>query len=272
MFLGYHAPMPEEYYYDEAIAARYDLMVPAPQVEIDFYLELAREAQAQGLRTLEPTCGTGRVTIPLAQAGIRMVGLDISPAMLAVGRERSGGLDIEWVEGDMRSFELGEQFGLAMIPVGSFQLLLEVEDQLACLRCIHRHLAPGGRLAFEVENPDPVRMADWLTTKRGTLVRNPARDYVEPESGRRVLRWDGAEYHPSEQRYVSTWLREELDDDGNVVRRMYGKPLTVRYFYRYEMEHLLASAGFEIEALYGDVAKSPYTSRSPDFIWVARRG
>jgi ubiquinone/menaquinone biosynthesis C-methylase UbiE len=213
--------MPEEYYYDEPIARRYDLMVPVPQAEVDFYLELAREAQAQGLRTLEPTCGTGRMTIPLAKAGIRMVGVDISPAMLAVGRERGAGLDIEWVEGDMRSFELGEQFGLAIIPVGSFQLLLEVEDQLACLRCIHRHLAPGGRLAFEIENPDVVAFAEWLTAKRGTLVRRPQRDYVDPRTGHTMLR--------------------------------------------------LAAAGFEVEALYGDVAKSPYRATSPDFIWVARR-
>lgn len=261
-----------EYYYDEPIARRYDLMVPAPPVEVDFYLELAREAQAQGLRTLEPTCGTGRVTVPLAKAGVRTVGLDISPAMLEVARERSAGLDIEWHEGDMRSFELGEQFGLAIIPVGSFQLLLEVEDQLACLRCIHRHLAPGGRLAFEVENPNLVAFAEWLTTKRGSWLRRPQRDYVDPATGHQMLNWGTVEHHPSEQRYIGTHMIEEVGDDGTVLRRTYGRPQTVRYFHRYEMELLLEKAGFAIEALYGDVAKSPYRATSPDFIWVARRG
>jgi SAM-dependent methyltransferase len=261
-----------EYVYDEVIAARYDLMVPLQPGEVDFYLALARDADALGLRTLEVTCGTGRVAIPLAQAGVRLVGLDSSPAMLAVARKNSAALaNVEWVEGDMRSFDLGEQFGLVYIPVGSFQLMLSVQDQLDSLRCIHRHLAPGGRLAFEVENPILVAMAEWLTTKKGAYFRRPQRDYVSPETGRQLTNWGSVEYHPSAQQYIGQYYLEELDESLTVVRRQYGKPMTVRYFYRYEMEHLLARAGFEIEALYGDLEKREYTATSPDFIWVARK-
>jgi SAM-dependent methyltransferase len=260
-----------DFVYDEKIAKVYDLSVPLQPGEVDFYLELAREAQARGLRTLEVTCGTGRVAIPLAKAGIRLVGLDVSEAMLAYARKNSAGLDVEWVEGDMRSFDLGEEFGLVYIPVGSFQLLLEVQEQLDCLRCIHRHLAPGGRLAFEVENPNLVAIAEWLTTRKGTFVRRPQRDYVDPESGRRVMSWGSAEYHPSVQQVAGPVFTEELDEDNVVVKREFGKPLTVRYHFRYEMEHLLARAGFEIEALYGNLEKERYTATSPDFIWVARK-
>lgn len=262
-----------EYDYDETIAALYDAMVPLQDGEVEFYAELASEAQSLGLRTLEVTCGTGRVTIPLARTGIRIAGLDISPPMLAKARERSKGLTaVEWLQGDMRAFELGEEFGLVTIPIGSFQLMLTVEDQLAALSCIHRHLVPEGRLAFEVENPNLVSIAEWLTDKRGTLVRNPRRDFIDPQTGRQVRRWDGADYHPTEQRYTSTWLREEIDASGEVVRRAYGRPLTIRYFHRYEMEHLLARAGFVIEAMYGDLRKNEYRATSPDMIWVARRG
>ncbi|MGB2694851.1 MAG: class I SAM-dependent methyltransferase [Dehalococcoidia bacterium] len=262
--------MDSTYFYDETIAARYDAQVPLGAGEVEFYTELAREAAASGLRTLEVTCGTGRVTIPMARAGIRMVGLDVSPAMLARARANSVGLDIEWVEGDIRSFDLGEQFGLVTIPVGSFQLLTEVDDQLDSLRCIHRHLAPGGRLAFEVENPNLVGIADWLTTKRGALVRNPARDYQHPDTGLNVRSWDTVQMHTSVQCRVGIRILDELDAGGRVVNRSYGRPMTVRYFHRYEMEHLLARAGFEVEALYGDTLKNEYRGASPDLIWVAR--
>jgi SAM-dependent methyltransferase len=258
--------------YDADVAVRYDAAVPIQDGEVEFYLELAREAHAQRLRTLEVTCGTGRITIPLARAGIPIVGLDISPDMLARAREKSAGLDnVEWVEGDIRDFDLGEQFGLVSIPVGSFQLLTEVEDQLAALRCIHRHLAAGGRLAFEIENPDIVSIAEWLTSKRGVLVRNPARDYRHPESGLQVRAWGYPEYHPSVQQRIGYGLIEELDEGGAVVNRIWGQPMPVRYFHRYEMEHLLARGGLEVEALYGDLRKNPYRGTSPDLIFVARR-
>ena len=146
--------------YDEEVALRYDAAVPVGPGEVDFYLELAREAADQGLPTLELACGSGRIAVPLAREGVRLVGLDNSPAMLARAREKSAGLaGVEWVEGDMRSFDLGRLFGLVIIPVASLQPLLTTEDQMACLRCAHRHLAPGGRLAFELDNTSVVVMA-----------------------------------------------------------------------------------------------------------------
>ncbi|MBI1886509.1 MAG: methyltransferase domain-containing protein [Chloroflexi bacterium] len=261
-----------EFVYDEEVAARYDLAVPLRRGEVDFYLELAREAEERGLRTLEVACGTGRVLIPLAQQGVRAVGVDNSAAMLALARDKGAGLKtVDWVEGDMRSFDLGEQFGLAIIPAGSFQLLLSTDDQLSCLRCIHRHLAPGGRFAFEVENPNITAMAEWLTTKRGTFQRNPERDFVDPETGHQWLAWDSVEYHPSTQRWVGVRMYEELDEDGRVVQRSYLQPMKARYFSRYEVEHLLARCGFEPEALYGDLSKAEYAGTSPEMLWVAHR-
>ena len=260
----------QAYIYDEEIAARYDAAVPVSQAEVEFYLELARAAESRRERTLELTCGTGRVAIPLAREGVRVVGIDTSPAMLAEARKRGAGLPIEWLEGDMRSFDLGERFGLVYIPAGSFQLLLTIEDQLAALECIRRHLAPEGRFAFEVENPQPVAIADWLTTRRGTLARRPDRDYTHPITGRHIRTSGTLEYHPSEQIYTSHGVFDELDDDGVVLRRVYGQPMTLRYHHRYELEHLLARAGLAIEALYGDVAKNEYRATSPDFIIVAK--
>ena len=261
-----------EFVYDEDVALRHDAAVPVQPAEVDFYLALARQAGARDLRTLEIACGTGRIAIPLAGHGVRIVGLDSSAAMLARAREKSAGLGtVEWVEGDMRSFDVGGSFGLVSIPAGSFQLLLTTEDQLTCLRCIHRHLAPDGRLAFEIENPRIVAMAEWLTARRGTLQRRPQRDYRHPVTGRQVLAWGYLEYHPSQQRYIARGVTEEMDDGGQVVSRTHGQPMELRYLYRYETEHLLARSGFEVEALYGDFSKGEFRGTSPDMIWVARR-
>ena len=268
----YHFRAMAEFVYDEDVAARYDAAIPIPPGEIELYLGLAREAQAQGLATLELACGTGRIAIPLAREGIDIVGLDNSPEMLARAQDKSVGLkNVRWVEGDMRSADLGERFGLVFIATGTFQLMLSMEDQMACLRCAYDHLAPGGRLAFEIANPDIVAMGEWLTSKRGVLQRNPARDYTHPQTGLHVRAWGTIEYRTSEQLEIRQGLIEELDDDGVVVRRSYSQPMTLRYLYRYETEHLLARCGFEVEALYGDVRKNEYRGSSPAMIWIGRR-
>ncbi len=254
-------------FYDDPVI--YDAKFPGRPGDIDFYLRLAQEAHEAGYPVLEPTCGTGRLAIPIARQGIRVVGLDLSPAMLAVAREKSAGLKtVRWVEADMRSFELPERFGLAYIPYFSFQHLLTTEDQLSCLRCIHDHLVPSGRLAFTVGNPNIVNMGQSLDVKRGALERQ--RDFQHPRSGHTVLAWSTNELSQANQVSSITFLDEELDDGGAVISRIYSS-LKLRYTFRFEMEHLLARVGFEVEALYGDSSGGEFGDSSPVMIWVARR-
>jgi len=253
-------------FYDPAV---YDARAGGVPGDVDFYLELARESDTAGLPVLELACGTGRVAIPIARQGTRVVGLDRSPAMLGRAREKSAGMStVRWVEGDMRDFDLPERFGLALIPFRSFQHLLTVADQLSCLSCIHRHLVPGGRLALHVFNPDIVRIAGWLTTRRGAAQRLPG-EYTHP-SGHRATRWELPGYRTAEQRLDVTFLDEQLDDEGAVISRVY-RDMKLRYTFRYEMEHLFARSGFEIEALYGDFSCAPFDDSSVEQVWVARR-
>ena len=252
--------------YDPAV---YDASTVAPVGDIDFYLELAREADAGGLPVLELACGTGRVAIPIAREGVCVVGLDRSPAMLGRAREKSAGMGtVRWVEGDMRDFALPERFGLALIPFRSFQHLLTVADQLSCLHCIHRHLAPGGRLALHLFNPDLVRIAGWLTVRRGGA-QAVGEGYTHP-TGRRAKRWEMPSYRTAEQRLDVTFLDEQLDEDGAVFSRIY-RDLKLRYTFRYEMEHLFARTRFEIEALYGDFFGAAFDDTSVEMVWVVRR-
>ena len=250
--------------------ATYDARVTAPPGDVDFYLALARKAGDGGHAVLELACGTGRVAIPIARTGVQVVGVDVLPEMIARAGEKSEGLDtVRWVEGCMQAFELPERFGLAFIAFRSFQHLLTIRDQLSCLECILRHLVPGGRLAINIFNPDIVMMGEWLGAKKGVLQRRRD-EYRGPHSGRAFRAWETRHYIPAAQEVESTFIDEELDEDGGVVSRVY-RDLKLRYVFRFEMEHLLARAGFEIEALYGDFAGGAFEDTSPEMVWVARR-
>ena len=145
--------MPDAYYMSPRNAARYerDMRRVSDTVDdIPFYVDLARQAAEQGQAVLELGCGTGRVTIPIALAGAQVTGLDSSPAMLDIARERAegAGVRVRWVEGDMADFDLAERFGLVVIPFRSFLHLTREDEQAGCLASIHRHLTAGGRLAL----------------------------------------------------------------------------------------------------------------------------
>jgi SAM-dependent methyltransferase len=237
----------------------YDARAEGIPGDVDFFLRLAQEAHEAGHPVLELACGTGRVAIPIAREGVQVVGLDLSPAMLARAREKSAGLEtVRWPE----------RFGLVFIPYRSFQHMFTVADQLSCLGCIHRHLVPGGRLALNIFNPDIVAIGQWLTVRKGGLQRR--RDVYTVPAGRAAMGWETREYRPAGQELSSTYLDEELDGEGAVISRLY-RDLRLRYIFRFEMEHLLARAGFEIEALYGDFSGGPFEDTSPEMVWVARR-
>ena len=248
----------------------YDARAQGVPGDIEFFVGLAKEAHAAGHPVLELATGTGRIAIPIAQAGVEIVGLDLSETMLAQAAEKSSGLEnVRWVQGEMKSFDLPEKFGLICIPFRSFQHLLTVADQMACLECVRRHLVPGGRLALDIFNPDIVVMGQWLGAKLGGLQRRRD-DYVSPKTDRAVKAWETRAYYPASQELEASFIDEELDDDGVVVSKVY-KGLRMRYLFRYEMEHLLARCGFEVEELFGDCVGTPFGDTSPEMVFVARK-
>lgn len=120
--------------------------------DVDFYRRRASELGAR--RLLELGCGTGRITIPLAEQDWSVVGIDFSPSMLRRARSKSEGKPRRprWIEADIArlgEFELGEPFDLVLIPYSAFQLL-SPEDRLGTLWGVARHLRPGGRLLMDI--------------------------------------------------------------------------------------------------------------------------
>lgn len=253
----------------EFYAQTYDTSVPDWPGEIDFYRALAAGAQSDGRAVLEVACGTGRVALWLAQDGARVVGLDLSPAMLDVARKKSAGLtNVRWVEGDMRSFELGETFGLALIPGHAFQNILTPDDQVACLESIKRHLVPRGVLVVHLDHQDVGWLGDLRGDQGGVFER--AEQFLHPETGRQIHTSRAWSYEPATQTALSRTVWEEIDADGQVVNRWEREPIRLHCVFHFEMEHLLARVGYTVEAVYGDFFGRDLQDESSEMIWVAR--
>jgi len=258
------------YQTDPFVARLYDQVVPyAERPDVDFFVQAGLDA---GGPVLEVGCGTGRVLLPTARAGVSITGLDISKYMLDVCQQS---LDeepeniqdhVRLVEGDMRDFDLGETFSLVTTPFRPFQHLVTVDDQISCLENIRRHLDPGGILILDIFNPSLTH----LTRQDLGEERDIEPEFTTPD-GIKVQRKD---------RIVSRDYGQQVQDveliyylthpDGKKERLVHAFPM--RYLFRYEAEHLLVRCGFEILELYGDYHKNPYGFSYPgELIFLARR-
>jgi SAM-dependent methyltransferase len=240
--------------YDDLIARTYDAVyerVRDPSGDRAFYLELARET---GGPVLELGCGTGRTLIPIAEAGIDCMGLDASPAMLRVLREKAP--DVSTVQGDMRDFDLGRRFRLVTIPFRALSHLHDVEAQLACLACVRRHLEKDGTFAFDVFDPNLAMIA------KGELPESPTATFEH--DGREMRRFEVVRYDIPKQVLTVTFRFE-----GGPPELTGTAEVRLRWFYRYELEHLLARAGFTDLRFFGAFDRSPWGT-GDETIVVAR--
>ena len=251
---------------DKLYAELYDVSVPDWDGELDFYRDLGREAKARGQSVLEVACGTGRVTLRLAQEGVDIVGMDLDEEMLTVARKKSDSVpNVRWEEGDMRTFDLGAKFGLILVPGHSFQFMLTPEDQVQALENFQHHLLPGGKLVVHLDHQD----LTWLGSLNGTFEQGG--DAVHPQTGRTIRRASAWTYERATQTatVISRW--EEIGGNGSVSQTWNSKPKALHCVFRFEMEHLLAPAGFEERSVYGDFFKNDLNEESPGMIWVAGR-
>ncbi len=164
----------------ERLAALYDLDAPhGPSAAVDWLRGLA---QMTGGPVLELGVGTGRVAIPLAKDGREVVGIDRSAAMLAraAAHAKAARAKLTLVEADMRSFSLERTFALVTIPFNTF-LMLTPDERWACLARCREHLAPSGRLAIDVFQPNPEVIAGLDgAVREESRFRIPEQSTVEP--------------------------------------------------------------------------------------------
>ena len=236
--------------------------------DIDFYAE---EARATSGEVLELGCGTGRVLIPIARLGRKITGIDSSPRMLGQCRARlasesAAARKMATVEaGDMRNLDLDRTFSLVTIPFRPFQHLISIADQIDTLRSAHRHLEPGGRLVFDVFNPNPRYFVD----ERRADEREDTPETPLP-NGRTFRRTGRVTAVSMSGQYSDVELIYYVRNGNGKTERLV-QAFPMRWFWRQEMEHLLARCGFSIDAVFGDFDRSPLSDSSPEMIFVAER-
>ena len=252
--------MPE---YD-SYAQFYDTSHGAIPDDIPFFAELAREANGP---VCELACGTGRILIPLARAGIEVTGLDVSQAMLDVLQAK---LDKEPRDvqarvalkcANMRDYRFSQKSRLVFCAFNSFQHLMTTDDQLACLRSVREYLADDGRLVLNVFAPDYCR----LNGRDETMI------HVEPdpETGRDMTVTNISKRHLASQTMEVWQCVDRIGDDGTV--RRYPASFTLCWIHHHEMHLLLRCAGYEVVNVYGGYDKRPYDYVSGIQLFEARK-
>jgi SAM-dependent methyltransferase len=228
----------------DPIARLYDPWSARVTEDVEFYVEEARRA---GGTVVELACGTGRITVPIAQAGIRVIGVDSSRCMLEVARERvrAAGADVlvELRHGDLREPPVPERVPLVLVPFRSLLHLLTEAERARAFAAIRELLLPGGRLVFDVFAPsaDDVEATHgrWLEREPGIFER------AEWDEGERTLT-----------------LSVRRGEEAATMRLAWLSPL--------EWRRLLEGAGLEVEALWGWFDRRPYAGEE-DFVFAARR-
>ena len=256
-------------YENQFVAESYDHVAPyQARQDRKFFVEAAAES---GGAVLELGCGTGRILIPIARAGVEVTGIDASEPMLDVCRKRLEEESeevrsrIHLMNGRMQDFGLDKKFNLITAPFRPFQHLLTVEDQMACLRQVHAHLRDGGTFILDVFNPWVHKLVEPAGVEGAT---EP--EFAMPD-GRRVTRKNRVVGRDLFNQTIDIeMIYEVIHPDGAEERIV--EPFSMRYLYRFEAEHLLARCGFEVQVVYADYDKSPYGSKYPgELIILARK-
>ena len=228
----------------DAIARLYDPWSRSVTEDVAFYVEEARRVDPP---VVELGVGTGRIAVPIASEGIRVIGVDSSPGMLEVCKERAemagvGDL-VELRLGDLRAPEVRERVELVLCPFRSYLHLRTDRERLGALSAARALLVGGGRLIFDVFVPGD--------------------DDIEDTHGRWL------------EREPEIYERADWDRGSRTLRLSVRGPsgettMTLSWLAADEWRELLERAGFEVDALYGWFDRRPYRG-GEDMVWVSRR-
>ena len=229
--------------YDAHSASMYDPDVLEPAV--DTLTELAGDGAA-----LEFAVGTGRIALPLAERGVRVVGFDSSQAMLDQLRAKPGGENLETSVGDMASTHVEGEFTLVYLVFNTIFNLTSQDGQVACFENAARHLGPGGRFVIEARVPE--------------LQRLPL--------GQTVLPWRADAEGMSFYVYDVTTQRLEGRHYNFVDGGIQPSPIELRYAWPAELDLMARIAGLRLEHRWANFRREAFTHLSPAHVSVYVKG
>ncbi len=254
----------------------YDLEHVGDEEDVIFYVGLAKSMKAKSV--LELGCGTGRITLPLAEEGARsgfsVVGLDSEANMLKQGRDKARRMpaaarkQLKLVHGDMRKWRGREPFDLIVVPCASITHLLDLNDQLDVWRQAFQNLAPGGRFVVETVMPNFSAYADSFSNPPRTLVEID-RDVTDERRKIRLVRRKTINYVPYEQRAQIRFLYEKYHRKSLV--ECYIDDFESHVYFPRELRLLYLHTGFEIEDVFGDYNLRPLRASSQLMLMIGRK-
>jgi SAM-dependent methyltransferase len=245
--------------YPEYVARFYDVIYAHLRtVDRDYFLRKIYEVQGP---VLEIGVGTGRFFIDALNGGADIYGIDVSSTMLhqlyqKLGKEHHHRVVLQ----DARSLNLKRQFDLIVAPFRVFSHITSTEDQLEVLNRVYDHLLPGGKFVFDLYVPDL------------GLLHNGINEQVDFDGeyapGKKITRTVSAHSDPVSQiSFVTMTLR--WDEGGG--RRTESWKMQMRYFFRYELEHLVHRSKLSLQNIFGDYSEGALGPESKDFIVVGER-
>ena len=245
--------------YPEFIARFYDVIYAHLRtVDQSFFLS---EILATKGPVLEVGVGTGRFFFDALSQGADIYGIDVSASMLHQLRKKLDPAHLHRVsQQDARSLKLDNTFDLVVAPFRVFSHLIDIEDQLCALNSICDHLNPGGRLIFDLFVPDL------------RILQNGIKDETDFD-GEYAPGWKLKRVISAEPDLISQVNKVTMtltwDDEGG--QKTSSWQFLMRFFFRYELEHLIARSKLELERIYGDYERHDLSSGSKDFVVVCRR-
>lgn len=254
----------------------YDLEHEGDDEDVAFYVRLLEKWQPR--RVMELASGSGRVTIPLAQAaaasGVEIVGLERESSMLEEAHRKRTALSntertcLSFIEGDMRDWQSTDSFDLVIAPCSSLSHLLTLDEQIATWQCAYRNLRDGGRFVADLTMPNLTTYADSMQTPPRAFVEIDI-DTRDPQTGTRLLRYKTTRYLPHEQRAEIRFIYDKFPDGDRADR--YVSDFDCHVYYPREVELLFRVAGFSLEGWFGDYARRSLRATSRQMIAVGRK-
>lgn len=208
-------------------------------------------------KILELCCGTGRLTLPIAKDGYNISGVDYTPSMLEQAKLKATevGLEINFIEADIRTFDLQEKFDLIFIPFNSIHHLYRNEDLFKALTCVKNHLKEGGLFLLDCFNPNIQYIVE--NEKSQAVIA----EYTT-EDGRDVLIKQTMQYESATQINRIQWhyfINGEFHSTQN---------LDMRLFFPQELDSYLEQAGFNIVHKFGGFEEESFDDKSEKQIYI----
>lgn len=244
----------------QGLFARFYDLIQNKCFELPAYLNFMN---TYGKKILELGCGTGRLTIPLAQNGAIITGIDLNDDMLEICKQKTpNSVDIKLVNGNITNYSIEESFDLVIAPCNVINHLISLEQVDMMIKCSKKHLKSGGRLIIDnsippltemIESNGKLEILDFQDNSNGTVIKDyylPTYDFVNN------LEFDKIKLEEYKDGMIINC--EEIEE-------------TMAFYYPRELRYLILQNGFEIEKEMGSLKKgTPLTMNSREMIFICK--